>query len=163
MHMQLLCWSDQWECGEFFFSMNNVPGKLVHWDKSGTKTAPPLTQLHPWHYLAPHSKVGLFYFWWSRFGLSCGAVLACNKLENSATSEARTIFFSQKSLLKKKTAPPSKVAQSALTSWQCNTSGNHHQPATYGDLCLKRLYSVSGISWIFSALLNLILKTNPIY
>ncbi len=27
--------------------------------------------------------------------------------------------------------------QSASTSWQCNTSGNHHQPATYGDLCLK--------------------------
>ncbi len=27
--------------------------------------------------------------------------------------------------------------QSALTSWQCNTSGNCHQPATYGDLCLK--------------------------
>ncbi len=27
--------------------------------------------------------------------------------------------------------------QSASTSWQCNTSGNHHQPATYGDFCLK--------------------------
>ena len=27
--------------------------------------------------------------------------------------------------------------QSASTSWQCNTSGNHHQPTTYGDLCLK--------------------------
>ncbi len=29
--------------------------------------------------------------------------------------------------------------QSASTSWQCNTSGNLHQPAKYGDLCLKRL------------------------
>ena len=29
--------------------------------------------------------------------------------------------------------------QSASTSWQCNTSGNHHQPATYGDKGLKRL------------------------
>ncbi len=28
--------------------------------------------------------------------------------------------------------------QSASTSWQCNTTGNHHQPATYGDLCLNR-------------------------
>ncbi len=28
--------------------------------------------------------------------------------------------------------------QSASTSWQCNTTGNRHQPATYGDLCLKR-------------------------
>ncbi len=28
--------------------------------------------------------------------------------------------------------------QSASTSWQCNTSGNRHQPATYGDLSLKR-------------------------
>ena len=29
--------------------------------------------------------------------------------------------------------------QSASTSWQCNTSGNHHQPATYGDLSLNRI------------------------
>ncbi len=28
--------------------------------------------------------------------------------------------------------------QSTSTSRQCNTSGNRHQPATYGDLCLKR-------------------------
>ncbi len=42
--------------------------------------------------------------------------------------------------------------QSASTSWQCNTSGNHHQPATYGDLCLKwyqwALYSLCFCWWV---------------
>ncbi len=32
-----------------------------------------------------------------------------------------------------------KPKQSASTSWKCNTSGNRHQPTTYGDLCLKQI------------------------
>ena len=32
--------------------------------------------------------------------------------------------------------------QSASTSWQCNTSENPHQPATYGDLCLNRVHCI---------------------
>ncbi len=32
--------------------------------------------------------------------------------------------------------------QSASTSWQCKTSGKHHQPATYGDLVLKRVKEI---------------------
>ena len=38
--------------------------------------------------------------------------------------------------------------QSASTSWQCNTSGNRHQPATYGDLCLK--WQLKGWHYIIS-------------
>ncbi len=41
-----------------------------------------------------------------------------------------------------------KSRQSPSTSWQCNTSGNRHQPATYGDLCLK--WQLKGWHYIIS-------------
>ncbi len=43
--------------------------------------------------------------------------------------------------------------QSALTSWQCNTSGNHHQSATYGYLSLKQFVHLLIISHRISSLL----------
>ncbi len=38
--------------------------------------------------------------------------------------------------------------QSASTSLQCNTSENLHQPATYGDLCVKRVHT--GVAFLTS-------------
>ncbi len=50
--------------------------------------------------------------------------------------------------------------QSASTSWQCNTSGNRHQPATYGDLCLKR--NIEGTIWRWSCYSRIELLVPPL-